>query len=479
MKKILVFLLIIFCACSYQKENFKDFVQGSFLIKHGEQLIQDNEYELVYTNWNKNINELSIEVYYNTYDKNSLRQSLVYKLNKIDSNHFKTKIKILPNTSWIAIYTSSPKSISHDQVYIPVYRKHNQKEIGANEPLILKSNKETYLNYFYDEINNYPNNIAIYATRWSRETDLGIDNKDSVLLQINKLEKSNADPNILPLLQVIAYQISYDSLKYENAIQATKNIKASPFLNNWSIDAFISNMYMTKDRNKIIENVIQNNQFSFLGERAIQIYDLDPKVKINLINSYVSKYPNIPYYQLFRGLVLSQDFISDSTEQVKFIINELTTILTKYDSDNELYYNNGDPGKSFYIARRILQNIEHNLATYTKDYNQAIDYYKKTIKLYDNSRKNTAMTYSDLSKFYIITQQLDSAIKYQYYSYLLFPENKGAKAKLDSLLVKSKEGKSLKDLEKKYSFPTEQKDCIFGSNELPAYDSKTGKYINK
>ncbi|HPD34328.1 MAG TPA: hypothetical protein PKV40_08295, partial [Candidatus Kapabacteria bacterium] len=316
-KNIILFFLILSClsfsSCSHNNKS-QDYVYKNITIKNGEKLVQGKEYEVNYRIDHPSNKQYSISVQYQQEKINNF-QILSYKLDKIDSIHFAAKIKILPNTSFMTFSLYLPKGELIDiSKKIPVYKNSNQLEYGANGALLTNADKSSYLKYFYDERKLYPDNLAIYATRWYYEIGAQLINKDSVLDQIQYLEKNYNAHTTLPLLQIIAYTINYDKTKIDEAIQNIPKVKFDKSLCNWELSSLLNDILFGNDslhpeQTRLIrEQLIQNNPYSFYTHSLINMgvlwnnKNIDSNISINVINKVIDHKPNILNPYITKGI---------------------------------------------------------------------------------------------------------------------------------------------------------------------------------
>ncbi|HAW08023.1 MAG TPA: hypothetical protein DCW42_02470 [Bacteroidetes bacterium] len=475
MKKYIPFFLVsclcitFFTNCSEPQKQSKDYSYKNMVIKNGQKLIQGKEYEVIYQIDNPESDEYSVEVYYQQEKINEF-PSKVFKLKKIDSVHYSGKIKILPNTSWIVIYLNLPHEWRDRSPEIPVYKNSEVLEYGANTALMKNANIDSYLKYFYDEREKYPQNIAIYASRWSFEMQMKILNRDSVHSQIQYLEKQYPNNGALCLLQIIAYTINYNKTnkaKLDSAIDKVQFVKSETALNNWELSGLLNDVLSGNDSlhpnltKKIKEQLIINNPFSFFTNTLISHTtlwnDIDSNIAINVINTVINHRPNIVYYNITKGYILSKYFLPDSINELNKTIDLLNNALEKYyNNNNDLFYSGSDPFHRLYIGRGLVQSIILKKAENTGNYTEAIDFFKNSIKYFEPTSNNVGMTYDMISELYLKANQKDSAIKYLYYAYYLFPGRTDLLNRLNTLVYGKKEVKGdkvIKELREKYKFP--------------------------
>ncbi|GEM_PF-2034575 len=459
-------LVTLFTNCPKAQKQSKDYVYENMVIKNGQKLIQGNEYEVIYRIDNPESDEYSVEVYYQQEKINEF-QSIVFRLKKIDSMHYSGKIKILPNTSFIVIYLSLPHEWRTRSLSIPVYKNSEVLEYSANSALMSNANKDSYLKYFYDEREKYPQNIAIYASRWFYEMSMEILNQDSVLSQIQYLEKQYTNNGALPLLQIIAYTINFNKTKLDSAIDKVQFVKSETSLNNWELCSLLNDVLWGNDNiypnltKTIREQLIINNPFSFFTNSLIGFgtlrKNIDSNIAINTINTVISHRPNMVYYNITKGFILSKYFLPDSINELNKTIILLNNALEKYyNNNNDLFYSGSDPFHRLYKGRGLVQSIILNKAENTGNYSEAIDFFKKSIKHFEPTSNNVGMTYDMISELYLKANQKDSAIKYLYYAYYLFPGKTDLLNRLNTLVYGKKEVKGdkvTKELREKYKFP--------------------------
>jgi hypothetical protein len=467
----IIFLIIIitlsFAGCSNNNET-KDYIYKNIRIKNGQKLIEGKEYEVIYKIGNPIDTQFSLDVYYQQEEINNYTE-VVYKFEKIDSVHYTTKIKILPNTSWITMFVYIPYG---DEMYrstmIPIYKNDHQLSFGANIPLLKYADTSTYLKYFYNERQSYPDNLGIYATRWYYELSWRIINKDSVLNQIQYLEANYNKNTALPLLQLIAYTINYDKSKIDIAIKNIHKVKSERALNNWELtsllnDVLFGNDSLHSDLTKYIrEQLILNNPSSFYTSSEIRggtIWDnkrIDSTIAIDVINKVIEKRPNIIYYNTPKGIILSKYFLPDSLASLNKTLDLLNNALEEYYNGNyELHFSGKDPNYKMFVTRGLIQSIVYNKAIKLKKYDGAINYFKNSLKNFDPTSNNRAMTYDKIGELYLEENNKDSAIKYYYYAYHILPKPHLLE-KLNKIMYNNKriEGEKLiKELEAKYQVP--------------------------
>ncbi len=297
-KNIILFFLILSClsfsSCSHNNKS-QDYVYKNITIKNGEKLVQGKEYEVICRIDNPGNKQYSLEIYYQQAKINEFQEK-VYRLNKKDSNHFSTKITILPNTSWLGIYIymSPGDEIGRTQL-IPVYKNKKELEYDANNVLLYSADKSSYLKYFYNERNTYSDNLSIYATRWYYELRDNLINKDTIQNQIQYLEKNYSTNPALPLLQLIAYTINFDKKKIDEAIQNIPKVKFDKSLCNWELSSLLNDILFGNDslhpeQTRLIrEQLIQNNPYSFYTHSLINMgvlwnnKNIDSNISINVL----------------------------------------------------------------------------------------------------------------------------------------------------------------------------------------------------
>lgn len=465
----LLTILALLFSCSCKEEMVKDYIREKVVIKKGEKLIQGQEYEIIFT-LNAELNEqINAEIYYQKYlDKEAYSESII-KLQKIDNFHYKGKFRILPNTSWISLSFHQPRQLliseSSTKILLPVYKNNDKLEYGAREVLLQNSNIENYKKIFFEELNENPNNTAIYANRWLYELERRILNKDTVKSQIKFLESNKIKNEILPLLQIIAYTITNDYVKLNEVIDNVDQVKNSIYLNNWDLGGLLTNILYDDDSENrkqkflVLEKLVRNNPISFFTRTQINagiIKQINPFIAIEVLNKVISNYPEIYYFNITKGLILSRFFLPDSLKAAKEIEKFLIDIIKEYMNNNNIYYSGHDPHHALFLGRGLISSISYEISKSTKDYIKTIEYLKFTLGYYEPTSNNTAMTYDMLSELYQSSHQSDSAIKYLYYAYSLYPGKPGLKDRVISLInnkTNQTKIKNIMDAKRKFDFP--------------------------
>lgn len=436
MRNILNILVILclFISCNNQEIKISDYQHGNLIIKNGEKLIQGEEYDVILNTAGLAGNEFYVDIYYNLEKDNKFKYKTI-PLKKIDEKIYKGRIKILPNTSWIYLHFSGPKQ-NLDCSYsfqLPVYKNENEFEYAACSAILKNAKKNTYLKYFYLERMLYPDNIAIFATRWSYETKNDLINNDSVEAQIKFLEKHYPSHQALPLLKLIAYSYlqDIDGIML-SCSEIIKNVRYTNALSNWELSGFLSNTLNSNYEkfpsmiNKILEVLLDNNPQSHFTKSMIMSgflkrkENFNQKIILNAINKLAEEQNQKPTLLIQKGITLSKYFLPDSSKEVAEIIEHLIKIYRDYSLTNSLYREGNDSFHAFFMGAGLIQSIIYEWAIKTKEYQKGIDYLKLNLDNFEINNINKGVSYQQISDLFDLSNQKDSALKYLTFNYSFF-----------------------------------------------------------
>jgi len=489
MKKIFIVILLfsIFSSC---KKNFepKDFVYKDILIiKNGSKLIQGKEYEIIWNTKGLNSNKFFTDIVFH-FEKEGTYQYKVIKLREKDSTHYSGIIHIPFNASeiWIDLSTSYSTLSCPYSVRLPVFRDENTPEYGANGVLLMNSDKNNYLNFFYSERKLYPQNYSIFVQRWMYELNKNIFVKDSILAQLKELEKHPNSPEV-QIIRLIGNSIVMNYSYHTEILEDLANrLKFTPVLNNIEVSSTLSQMLpknFEKDSlniKKLIENSIRYNPYSHFAKCIINhgtIFDkriVNPKTALLFLNKLIQK--DSSYELLLRKtFLLSIHFRTDSVDELNKLFWKLKKAYDDYLVDDETYFKLQDCGHSFFISNGYYPNIIRDLAFTTKNYDLYIETLKEMApKIYGNLFAK-GLYYYALGEIYEKINQVDSALKYYYYAqYSLAAPTRFYKKFMD--LTKGKMPKDYKAITKilyrKYGSP-----LIKISGNLPTIEFTNGEKV--
>lgn len=386
MKNIFVIniLLILLAIVIYNNAygNFDiEFVPIS-KIHHNQNNLQENQHYSIKVSYKSNNFKIDANPTFNLclltgfYFYNDTR-FIYFKKHKLvydtKNYNFTTGIIEVPANSTLFYYQLYENNTKlSDFKFLPIVNKENNFNKGTREYYVINSDSMNFIDHFFNEIKEYPDNINIYPLKWINFIKYRIGSQDDIkkriLEDIQIIDQINTNYQNKEVIKYIGYQLLKDTmniLKYGAEISNFENI---PLLNNYFISDLLLNL-LTKDRSyneisqdSIFFKLIINNPESMLIESIVKgglLLDLYPsnmpqvanlvdllskKEKKNLLS--ISEKIALAYYMIF----------SKDTNNNIIGIKQIKNLLDLYFNDD--YCNrNDDPLNHLYIKRTMLFNL--------------------------------------------------------------------------------------------------------------------------
>ncbi len=276
----------------------------------------------------------------------------------------------------------------------------------------------------------YPDDLSIFATKWTYEYQKGILDIDSLEPLISYLEKEFPNNPDIPFLKLIAYthlnKIN-EIYKLLDKLLQMENLKFSA--NSIYLTGRISNILSINHDNspilikRIFSKLFKDNPYSYFVYSLIRsgLFKrseiLDSQTVINVLNKIIQNYIVPPPYLLLKKTeLLSYKFTPDSLKEVEDLIDCLISYYENYNRSDSIYIRGLDPKHEFKQCIGLFPSTISFWANKTKNPEKGIYYLSRSLNFTPPLHPIRGFIYYDMGNLFA-KFNLDSAIKY--YSFAL------------------------------------------------------------
>lgn len=425
--------------------------------KYEIKLICDNNYKNKYI-----INNKPVFIILRTFFSDSSNQINLVKQFKIsnDKRYLVADFEVPFRASYIGfnIFDENQYNYSFPSSDFGVFRETKNGYIFAESGIItsirMDTSKKKYLDFIEWELNHYPNNGLIYATKWLYEMKNYLFNTEVIKSDLMKIKSSNNfSLNQKMVLAFIGYSLIKDSDSIKHYQESLYDIKDSKIFNNEDVCNSINAIFNftnldQKTKESITSNIVFNNPLTYFTKTQIgrgYIYSLDPSISnfvLNArINSSVSSYVDLLAYSeilVYKFNKYKENNISrDSIEKGRLILNQLKELI-------------GQPFSEYHVEKeigllkakkQIIFSSMLSVYLVQKDYYGLIDKANQLLSEIKVIEPVISSLYFEKGRAFQQLNQNDSARKYYLLSVALEPGNEFFRKQLSDCLIKTHKGK--------------------------------------
>ncbi|MGB9755946.1 MAG: hypothetical protein ACPLXO_03580 [Desulfurella sp.] len=427
-----VYLLIASLYASTKIDNETIYIEGS------DKLIQGKTFNIIF-----NLNNLPEDNYFSDiefYFTNGEVDLETFPLAKVEKALYKCSITIPLNCFKVIVYLSTKSSTFFATSYfksLPVFRPDLKPEKYSLEDILLSSDSTNYLHYFYLARESNPEDLSIYAARWTYEYSRGFLVNDSIENVLNYLEKNFPNNADLPFLKLIGFTHINKVEKITELLQELSKKQEIKFSSNsMSLSDRIKGLlyanldFSPQTIKQIYSSLFRDNPYSYFVLSQIRSGSfrnsrlLDSAIVINTINKILKKRGKIWSYILQKKTeILSTYFLPDSCSETLKLIEQISDLYETYSKTDTLYYLGIDPLHEFKITIGLFPNSIANWARKCNMLEEGNFLLKKCLSFIPSFDPIYGFICGDVAEFYFKLGNKDSALRYYAYSLQTLPQD--------------------------------------------------------
>ncbi|OGU58817.1 MAG: hypothetical protein A2X64_09405 [Ignavibacteria bacterium GWF2_33_9] len=426
MKKIYLLVIIIFLIAL---NGCKKEIYQNKIILNSDTLLVNMKY-----NVKLNIKNQKDMIYLQLFCKSATFPNYTSKVYKMQMNNsiYETDFTLEDSCYYVQFSITNGKNVLPNVKPIEkiVYQKYSTYLQPAFFELLLKSEKNSYLNISNYFIKKYPWYPGIFLIKWYYEGTTNIADKNSLLDDLKYIEahyKPNPD---FFLVLAIGYKLIGDIKMFNYYWEKIQHLHSSLFNNDFVCniinDVFKTSINKSMNNNKMKESyykVMNNNTYSFFNVRRLTSIISNDIKNDSIINKLllVDKYN---YFELLlkKYLILTTNYETDSVK----IINEIESEFEKaYQNPIRIYEEGYNNSFSKLPNKRIFLELKKNKFFVLKDYNKVVlTILEQNIEFSEDEKSMLILNYKDISDIYLNKLfDVDSSLHYLIKAYDLNTNN--------------------------------------------------------